>query len=326
MFVAVRRLFNTYLNSRKIKIEYLYQKNRNFGNIHFYNWWHVNNYESLWFYRFVQNMGLLEGTNKQLNFCTVFQNRKVLSHIDDGIKIFFSGENLRLPSWSHYADALLGDKDCQLSLGFDYFEDKRYFRFPLWFTYMFEPTLNEDLIKQRCEQLRYPRIERREKFACMIARADFSGLRTEMYYALSALGNIDCPSELFHNDDSLKNQYNDDKIAYMQRYLFNICPENSNAYGYCTEKVFEAIDAGCIPIYWGSYNVPEPKILNSEAIILWDKESGGTDSICKIRKLLEDSNFITEFINQPRLQPNAEMEILNVMTGLYDKLKILIRE
>lgn len=316
-----------YKTKREYRNMYLSQDAMNGrSNVRFYNWWPVDDYSTLWFYQFIQNIGLLNdnNNNKRICFCSVFNKREVLSNIKNDIKIFFSGENLHLPVWSQYADALLGDKDCLLSLGFDYFEDARYFRFPLWLTYILKPTSNDEEIKLSLQKLRYPTIENRDRFACMIARADISGLRTDMYNALNNIDKIDCPSTLFHNDDSLKDKYLDNKKEYLRNYTFNICPENSNAMGYCTEKVFEAIEAGCIPIYWGCYNIPEPKILNHDAIIFWDKNDNGEKAVEQIIDLYNHPSRLKEFLSQPRLLPSAEEEIVNMINDLKIKLSALL--
>lgn len=314
-------------HAKAIKAEYLRQKNANKGsNVQFYNWWPVDDYTTLWLYQFVQNAGLLNDSKKKINFCSLFDEREILGHVKDGVKIFFSGENLHMPDKALYADALLGDKRCRLSIGFDKIEDKRYMRFPLWLTYVFEPTLDEKKIRERCEQLRHPEIGKRDRFACLIARADISGIRTVMYEGLSEVGKVDCPSGLFHNDDSLKEQFGDEKVKYMRQYRFNICPENSNAYGYCTEKVLEAIAAGCIPVYWGCNNEPERKILNQDAIIFWDKKSNGAKALEQIKELSADKKRMEAFMKQPRLKEGAEEEVLRMMNELYNRLNELVRE
>lgn len=291
--------------------------------VRFYNWW-GGNYEQMWLYRFAENTGILNGAKRNLNICSVFGSREILRYVSGGAKIFFSGENLHLPNHIAYKDALLEDKDCKLSIGFEKNNDERSIRFPLWLTYVFEPNLDEKRIRECCEQLRYPIIGERNKFSCLISKADISGIRTEMFRNLNKYGSIDCPSVLFHNDDSLKEQFEDNKVKYMRQYHFNICPENSNAYGYCTEKVFEAIAAGCIPIYWGDNNRPEPHILNHKAIIFWDQKSNGVDACMQIRELYKDLDKLKVFCAQPRLLPNAEDEIIGMLYQLHKRLKVLV--
>ena len=41
------------------------------------------------------------------------------------------------------------------------------------------------------------------------------------------------------------------KHEWLQNYKFNLCFENASFPGYLTEKLFDAYNAGCVPIYWG---------------------------------------------------------------------------
>ncbi len=47
------------------------------------------------------------------------------------------------------------------------------------------------------------------------------------------------------------------KRAVLSRYRFAICFENTVFPGYLTEKLFDCLLAGCIPIYWGDPAVSE---------------------------------------------------------------------
>ncbi len=42
-----------------------------------------------------------------------------------------------------------------------------------------------------------------------------------------------------------------DKLHTLTMYDFNLCLENTDADGYITEKVLQALRTGCIPLYWG---------------------------------------------------------------------------
>lgn len=43
----------------------------------------------------------------------------------------------------------------------------------------------------------------------------------------------------------------DDKVALFSRYKFCIAMENSNSKDYVTEKLWQALRSGCLPIYYG---------------------------------------------------------------------------
>lgn len=46
-----------------------------------------------------------------------------------------------------------------------------------------------------------------------------------------------------------------DKVRLLQNYTFTLVLENSNVYDYVTEKLFQALLAGSIPVYLGAPNV-----------------------------------------------------------------------
>lgn len=285
---------------RTIK-DYDKQSSNMHGRSCLYNWWRSGAY--LWFTKRYND--ILEATGKNISFCSVFGNRKVLDHVT-GIKVFFSGENVHCAPYDEYSDYLLRDKTTDLSLGFEYFEDNRYLRFPLWLLYMFDATSTREDIVSRCNALRYPTISEKSRFCGMIASHDPNGLRKVIVDAVDELSPVSCAGKYLHNDDSLKTQFDDNKIDYLSRFFFNICPENSNSSGYVTEKLFEAISAGCIPVYWGSYNHPEPQIINSEAVLFWEKNKDNQDVLRRIDHLFSNPSEMDEFLHMPRLLEGAE--------------------
>ena len=47
-----------------------------------------------------------------------------------------------------------------------------------------------------------------------------------------------------------------DKMLIMRDFKFSICYENAYGIpGYITEKIFDSMSAGCIPVYWGAPNI-----------------------------------------------------------------------
>lgn len=321
-YYCIKRYLRNSANDQKI---YLEEKAKNIDKqIHFYNWWPHDSH-SMWLHDFIELRGILKDKNKTVALCSVFNEKEILQYVDTDVKIFFSGENLHNARHAQFADYMLsGNTPYDLSLGFDFFEDERYLRFPLWLIYMFKPNATNEEIRDKCKKIRYPNISKRDKFATLIARADWNGVRTDIYNFLSKFDKVDCPSTLFHNDESLSSIFNDNKREYLKQYVFNVCPENTNAYGYVTEKLFEAIEAGCIPIYWGCYNNPELDILNKDAILFWEKGSDNIILLDKIKELLLSESSIREFAEKPRLVEGAEEIIIAYFNKLEDKLRSII--
>ena len=295
--------------------------NRDTNPIHLHNYWQTQ-IDETWLTRFIRHRGIQ--VNKRLSIYSVFGDRGVIRYDEREAKIFITGENLHSRDFKVYSDNMLSDEEIDLAIGFDYFEDERYLRIPLWLRTQFAPEMSENEILQRVKELRYPEIGDRTKFATLVSRYDWGGTRSAIYDALQHIDKIYCPSQVLHNDESLVTEFKDDKNAYMRQFYFNICPENSNAYGYVTEKILDAIYAGCIPIYWGSYNEPDNEILNQKAIVFWDKNGSNERTILQIADLYADKRRMHEFMLQPRLKEGAEERIIHTFEYLEQRLRLIL--
>ena len=108
-----------------------------------------------------------------------------------------------------------------------------------------------------------------------------------------------------------------DKQNYLKKFRFNICSESSISEGYVTEKLFECIISGCIPIYYCNDDVIiEPEILNNDFIIKYNNNN--IDSVVqKIKELDTHKEIYNKFIAKKPLNDNAYIEIIKY----YDLLK-----
>ena len=293
--------------------------------IRFYNLW-KEEFRNVWFYRFVNSRHLLDSSKKRIAFYSVFGPKKVLKYDTNNIRCFFTAENVHAFNSKDYADLFLADNRVGLSMAFDFFEDEKYLRMPTWVLRFFEPEADYEEIKRRCKELsKSGGIDGRVNYASLIASWDPTGLRQEIFDELSKSGRVDCPGKWNHNDDSLLMNYSDNKKAYLKTYRYNVCPENSNAYGYVTEKLFDAIDAGCVPIYWGSYNKPELEILNQEAILFWDFKGDNEAVVSMISDFENNPKEYDSFASQDRLLPDAAEKVFSMYEQLENKLIRLIK-
>lgn len=244
-------------------------------------------------------------------------------------KIFFSVENVHVEfsPWSKYSDYLLNDKRISLSLGFDYIDHIRYLRFPFWLQSQFEPSVKLNEVIHYCSAIEENRFKFKhgEKFCAFICRSDYFGDRAYFADLVSNIENLNYPGTFRHNDDSLFTDYNDQKIEYLKQFKFNLCPENSDNKGYVTEKIFDAIKAGCIPIYWGSENNPEPEILNQNRILFLKLGGDNAEVLSKIKQLNEDELAYREFIEQPIFNVNAAEIIYSHFERLEQKIREIVK-
>lgn len=289
--------------------------------VQFYNCWDQPN-EQMYWNQFITSRNMLPEGGTTAVF-SVFGDRGLIRKVAADVKIFYSAENLKHVNFAQYADHALGEHCIDLAMGFEVFEDPRYIRFPLWMDYMFPADSTEKEIRAICEKLRFPQMQLNRKFCCMVASNSADGLRDDMFNAISQIGHVDSAGRHLHNDDSLIKEFGDNKVAYLQSYLFNICPENTSAYGYTTEKLFEALSCGCIPIYWGA-DFADKAVINEDAIIRWNKNDQGRAALKQIKELYSNQKLLQEFLSQPRLLPTAEEYILDIYTTIESKLREII--
>lgn len=102
------------------------------------NWW--NDRESFWIADFITHHF---GQHRAVCFFSSFgEHRKRFARYYKGAKIFYTGENLQEGGFA-YKSYLYRDhriKEMDLSLGFELRDEAKYYRFPLWITYLFQPT------------------------------------------------------------------------------------------------------------------------------------------------------------------------------------------
>lgn len=276
-----------------------------------------------WLYRFIVNrVGIHNYTKKRLSIFGTNGYREAISLNKDKFKLFYTAENVHDEGswWAQYEDLLIQEQSVALSLGFDYINSFKYLRFPFWMMVHFDPEDNYEIIKKKCEALSaHKNIDLKDRFCSFICRNDYNGDRRFFYELINSIDKVDCPSTFMHNTDDLLLEYNNDKRAYLKNYKFNLCPENSNFKGLVTEKIFDAIHSGCIPIYWGAENNPEPDILNSEAIIFLNK-GDNFSAIKDIEYLYKNKNEYIKFASKARLKVEAPEIIYDSFQQLERKI------
>jgi len=255
--------------------------------------------------------------NPHILISSVFGNKNNILKSKALYKIFFTGENTNTnPDYKDYKGNFIDN--VSLSFGFDYIETDNYLRFPLWLLYYFSLDNSKDKIKNILND--FKKQYQKVKFCSLIASHDQSGIRTRIHNEISKIKAIDCPGKLLHNDNTLQKQYANDKAIYLQQYKFNICPENSISKGYVTEKLFQSLYSGCIPIYNGWSKDPEPDILNPN-IILWYDENDTASLFDEVKKLYLNDKLYRSFIEQPFFCDTAVDKIYIMLQQFTDKIQ-----
>jgi len=144
----------------------------------------------------------------------------------DAIKVFYTGENIRANRFA-----------CDYSINFDHVDSARHFRLPLYDMYSPIP----------------PAPVAKDKFCSIVVSNPKSHLRLKFFHKLHERKPVDSGGRVENNVGGPV----ESKSDFISRYRFNIAFENSSYPGYSTEKLFEAKNAGCIPIYWGDPRISD---------------------------------------------------------------------
>ena len=88
---------------------------------------------------------------------------------------------------------------------------------------------------------------------------DLCNLRTEIAIEGHNQGILDIygrkwPTSVRTRGQSRGSGWIEKKMDILSRYHFNLCFENTNWPYYCTEKIWQSIQGGCLPIYYGKGN------------------------------------------------------------------------
>jgi hypothetical protein len=210
-------------------------------------------------------------------------------------------ENLERPEWRKIG-ALVRDSDFARVSFWPQHIDAKGERLPYWWNYVRWPELSRPSADYR----RYGRLYELDRLLAPIdgavanarpERAVFIGSNME-FPRPNFLAAIEkhIPVDVFGGNAL----HGPPKIDFLRRYRYAICPENSLGFGYCTEKVPEAWDSGCIPLAV----TPQPMTDWPDArFALAPSESNALEKpLLRQRPNLENvATYVTRFLSSSRL-------------------------
>ena len=306
---------------------------RTSSGMRYVNWF---NEEEHWLERFIVNR-FPDYKYSEINLVSL-NGKRWKVNLYRGKKIFFSQENLSEcteiatlvnggkkvthKNITNYGDYMLKDVDLSLAYKTD-IDAKNYLRFPLWIVYLMRDSVccsDIESIVNAVNQKKSKAI----KESVVISSHDIWGMRGLLCDALTSEIDITYAGKWRNNTDELWTKFNDDKLDYLNIFKFNICPENMDAVDYCTEKLFESLMAGCIPIYAGCNNSPEPGIVNENFIIKWNLIGDNEENIKLIRRLKNDDEFYRKWMEQEKLHSYATEYIYDRLQKLEEKLREIL--
>lgn len=291
--------------------------------VKFMNWWKsdkTNEFFFLFLKNFLKKDVILD-EKPDILFFSVFGNKKnVLKFIakHNCISIFFTGECTSHPNHNSYDDYCLDFAD--ISLGFKELNNKNYLRFPLWMTY-----INLDTLNMGKNILNFNKIYQgcKDKFCCILNNHDKFNTRTNIFQELSNYKKVDSGGGWEKNINYTIGNSCNDKYNWIKDYKFNICSESMLEKGYITEKIFECLISGCIPIYKvnNMSTLIEPDIINQDCILKFT-DNNVKDVTNKIVFLDNNNDEYCKFKQKNVFKETAVEKITNKYKALQKLIEV----
>ncbi|MBM0597619.1 glycosyltransferase family 10 domain-containing protein [Helicobacter pylori] len=230
--------------------------------------------------------------------------RKILSY-QNAKRVFYTGEN-EVPNFNLF----------DYAIGFDELDfNNRYLRMPLYYDRLHHKaeSVNDTTAPYKIKgnslyALKKPSHHFKENhphlcavvndesdplkrgFASFVASNPNAPKRNAFYDALNSI-------EPVTGGGSVKNTLGykvENKSEFLSQYKFNLCFENSQGYGYVTEKIIDAYFSHTIPIYWGSPSVA--KDFNPKSFV----------NVCDFKNFDE----AIDYVKYLHTHPNAYLDML----------------
>jgi len=218
-------------------------------------------------------------------------------------KIFYTGESVSanfddensLEISNHQASYSIGR--CDYAFTFDFSNDPRHFRLPLWVLQLDwfnkkgygNPEFLLPLNKTQSNE--YTQHDK-SKFCAFIFNNPIPE-RVEAYEAFSRYKQVDGYGQPFNNWFYGESK----KYDILKNYKFSICFENRIYGGYYTEKLFHAKTAGTIPIYHSDENVKLD--FNEKSFINYNNFDSLPELVEYVREVDNNSNLYEGYLSEP---------------------------
>ena len=230
--------------------------------------------------------------------CGVFPDSRPVP--ERAVKVFFTGENVA-PDFAEH----------DWAMSFEHFTppEPRHLRLPIyaWYMRQFSGGL-EVLIRQPGEKAGLDR----PHFCNFVYRNGMCRPRNQLFRQLNQYKHVDAPATLMNNMPMFPENGDGNSPAkqrFARNYKFTIAYENTSHPGYTTEKIYDAMAARSIPIYWGNPLVHLD--FNPKSFLNRHEFDSDEAFIQRIIRVDQDDELYTRIFNEPYWHDNIVPEALS---------------
>lgn len=237
------------------------------------------------------------------------------------VRIYMPGENI----WP--------DMDCcDWAFAHKYSESipnqDRYLRFPNYVRL----GAGENLIKRNDYNAQQILVQK-TKFCAFIFSNTNVEMRNKVFNLLSKYKRVDSPGVAFNNMPSFDRDPNpfssknyltkyDDKVKFLRNYKFTIAFANESSAGYTSEKIYHAMLANSIPLYWGNPHIHRD--FNTKSFLNLHEYESVADFVDKVVELDRNDQLYMRYLTEPWYPNNQLTQYTNPQTYV-DRFRKIFR-
>jgi len=133
-------------------------------------------------------------------------------------------------------------------------------------------------------------------------------IRNDFCKLLMKYKKVDCAGKVLNNTNRLrkyeeKMAHTQAKLNFISSYKFTIAFENTSNDYYISEKIFQPLMVGSIPIYWGCLKIEE--YINPNAIINCHNYKSFNEVIEKVKEIDNNPDLYQQYINAKPILPSS---------------------
>lgn len=214
----------------------------------------------------------------------------------DCTRIFYTGENQR-PDFS----------ECDYAFSFDYPVSERNYRLPLYRAYQYyDKLVRGEVSPELCSR----------SFCNFVYSNRRANERIRFFRLLNAYRKVESAGKVLNNVGFRAA----DKHAFQAGYKFSIAFENASHPGYTTEKIYDALIANTVPIYWGDPLVEND--FNPECFINCHRFDSFEAVVAYVRQVDQDDELYMRHLSAPVFRNGMEPAFLaeNAILDRFEKI------
>lgn len=198
-------------------------------------------------------------------------------------------------------------RECDYALTSNYLDNPRHLRLPFYVPWRFGPGL---LIKTEEEPGRL--LAEKTGFCSFLVSTNHpvkSRTRVQFFEKLSKYKRVDSGGRFMNNIGGPVPLDYPSTMSFLRSHKFHLAFENESHVGYTTEKIYDAMAARTVPIYWGNPRIQQE--FNPKSFLNYFDYSSDEALIERIIELDRDDAKYLEYARQPYFHQNRPNEFFS---------------